>query len=435
MTPARERSSQRLVVGVARVLIRRFGSNHGANPKPSNSTFDYQQFLVRRTKDTSGWYKNTSQGCSNPTNIFTATLVNGLVWAASTQPIRALSERRARGRRRDAYLDSDDQGSDRTISEQNLSLFDDSRASRVLNALANVRRFLTLSLYFTPLTLLSVPCMVFNLRRDLWVRLLRLTLSTSGPAFIKWGQWAATRHDMFPPDVCQELQKLHADAPAHGMSHTQAEILDSFGFPLTDLFDGFDTHPVASGSIGQIYRGELSGVGARLTGLQQGTVVAVKVRHPGVIEAIQRDFELIKAIVHVLSNHWLSPLRGNGSMVLLKDSLAQFAGPLREQVDLSREGSYLQMFRRNFRKEKNVRFPSPLFPLVSPSVLVETFEPGEHISAYVEGRGSRGDVYNEQLARLGARTMLRMLIVDNLVHSDLVRPKFIVLHSTGWGPF
>lgn len=29
-------------------------------------------------------------------------------------------------------------------------------------------------------------------------------------AFIKWGQWAATRHDLFPPDLCSELELLHS---------------------------------------------------------------------------------------------------------------------------------------------------------------------------------------------------------------------------------
>ena len=59
-----------------------------------------------------------------------------------------------------------------------------------------------------------------------------------------------------------------------------------------------------------------------------------------------------------------------------------------------------------------------LFSIVR-CVLVETFEPGEHISRYVEGRGDRGDGHNTELARIGARAMLHMLIVDNLVHSDL----------------
>ncbi len=45
----------------------------------------------------------------------------------------------------------------------------------------------------------------------------------TGPAFIKWGQWAATRHDLFPPDMCDELERLHTQVGAeavgwHGFS-------------------------------------------------------------------------------------------------------------------------------------------------------------------------------------------------------------------------
>ena len=41
------------------------------------------------------------------------------------------------------------------------------------------------------------------------MRASRQTLEAAGPAFIKWGQWAATRHDLFPPDLCAELEHLH----------------------------------------------------------------------------------------------------------------------------------------------------------------------------------------------------------------------------------
>lgn len=34
-----------------------------------------------------------------------------------------------------------------------------------------------------------------------------------GPAFIKWGQWAATRPDVFPADVCEALSRLHMQVP------------------------------------------------------------------------------------------------------------------------------------------------------------------------------------------------------------------------------
>lgn len=386
------------------------------SPNPSTTKgafrhkdFHYKDFLRSREKDGKGAFKATSQGCLGP-NVYVTALINGLNGMTTAQPLRLLEALALKGSEEDGIRDG---ATEKVQDPYHLSLVESSHSmvARVMNAVRNLRRLLALSAYFTPLLVLSIPCMVFNVRREDWVRLLRITLSISGPAFIKWGQWAATRADLFPRDVCRELQKLHSDAPSHGLKHTEKEIEESFGFRIEDLFDSFEVEPVASGSIGQIYRCSLSHVASRLTGIDQGTVVAVKVRHPGVIEAIQRDFELMMAAIDALS--WLPVLR------LLKESVQQFAGPLREQVDLSREGYYLRVFAQNFRKEKKVNFPTPLYPLVSPSVLVETYEPGEHISRYVERRGDRGTAHNTDLARIGARAMLHMLIVDNLVHSDL----------------
>jgi predicted unusual protein kinase regulating ubiquinone biosynthesis (AarF/ABC1/UbiB family) len=57
-----------------------------------------------------------------------------------------------------------------------------------------------------------------------------------------------------------------------------------------------------------------------------GTVVAVKVRHPGVSEAMERDFGLMMAAAQAAAA--LPALRD----LRLQDSLKQFAAPLREQV-------------------------------------------------------------------------------------------------------
>lgn len=57
-----------------------------------------------------------------------------------------------------------------------------------------------------------------------------------------------------------------------------------------------------------------------------GTLVAVKVRHPGVSEAIERDFALMMAVASLAGR--LPALEG----LRLEESLKQFAAPLREQV-------------------------------------------------------------------------------------------------------
>ena len=57
-----------------------------------------------------------------------------------------------------------------------------------------------------------------------------------------------------------------------------------------------------------------------------GTLVAVKVRHPGVGQAIQRDFALMMRVARLAS---LLPLTAH---LRLEDTLSQFAAPLREQA-------------------------------------------------------------------------------------------------------
>jgi aarF domain-containing kinase len=45
--------------------------------------------------------------------------------------------------------------------------------------------------------------------RERWSKLLLQTLMLAGPAFMKWGQWAAARPDLFPEDIARELEVLH----------------------------------------------------------------------------------------------------------------------------------------------------------------------------------------------------------------------------------
>jgi aarF domain-containing kinase len=65
----------------------------------------------------------------------------------------------------------------------------------------------------------------------------RRTLELAGPAFMKWGQWASTRADIFPPDMCNELAKLQSSAPAHSYRRTTAIVESALGQTISLLFD------------------------------------------------------------------------------------------------------------------------------------------------------------------------------------------------------
>lgn len=95
---------------------------------------------------------------------------------------------------------------------------------------------------------------------------------------------------------------------------------------MDELLDWIEEDAIASGSIGQIHRGCLSKRGAEICGMQQGKVVAIKVKHPNVSLSIQRDFALMMWVANKLE--FFPAMR----KLRLEESLKQFAAPLREQV-------------------------------------------------------------------------------------------------------
>jgi aarF domain-containing kinase len=241
----------------------------------------------------------------------------------------------------------------------------------------------------------------------------------------------SSRPDLLPADVCGALERLQSAAPAHDPAHSVSAVEAAFRRPLREVFSAWEWAPVASGSIAQIHRAALAPGAAAACGVAPGTVVAVKVRHPGVDDLMLRDFALMQRAAALAGRvPGLKALR-------LDESVRQFGGPLREQLDLSVEAAHLERFAHNFRRWRNVVFPRPIHPLVTPDVLVESFEAGNAINGYVSavglggGPGSGGEAESsssrkrrqervaEEIAETGLNAYLQMLLKDNFIHADM----------------
>ncbi|CAD7697705.1 unnamed protein product [Ostreobium quekettii] len=291
---------------------------------------------------------------------------------------------------------------------------------RVLEELALLLRAVYLGLLFTPVILTAPVLLHFEGSRLMWYKLVLWTLEHAGPAFQKWGQWGATRPDLFPADLCLALEKLQTDAPVHDPGYSKMAVERAFGLPISEIFDEFDIKPIASGSIAQIHRAVLSPASASWTGCRAGTVVAVKVRHPGVNDLVRKDFSLM------MRTFSLSEKLPGLSKLRLSESVRQFGGPLHDQLDLVREAKNLEKFNKNFRWWSQIGFPDPLHPFVTPSVLVETFEIGNGMSGYVHSPDGKDTA---TIAKIGLNMYLKMLIRDNFVHADLHPGNILVRHT------
>uniref|UniRef100_A0A7S3XDK9 Protein kinase domain-containing protein n=1 Tax=Picocystis salinarum TaxID=88271 RepID=A0A7S3XDK9_9CHLO len=249
------------------------------------------------------------------------------------------------------------------------------------------------------------------IRTMVW-KFLLLGITSSGAALIKWGQWAATREDLFPTDLCRVLSSLHDDAPKHSFRRSRRQIEHEFGCDLFDIFDSFEEEPVASGSIAQVHIAVIreSRICPEIRHhLPSSRKVAVKVRHPNVAEHIRRDFQVVKPLVNFLTNfrafRWLG----------LKESVSQFSHVMTAQADLTVEADHLYRCGKNFAHVEMTVIPLPIRDLISPSVLVETFEEGRSVAGYMKAPSAA----NTQIVNLGIDTYLHMLLKDNFVHTDL----------------
>nr|XP_043627407.1 ABC1 family protein YPL109C, mitochondrial-like [Erigeron canadensis] len=284
-------------------------------------------------------------------------------------------------------------------------------------------RAVYLAFLFTPCIAMAPFADSFGIEfRKTWLQCVHYTLEKAGPAFIKWGQWAASRPDLFPNDLCTELAELQTNAPAHSYSYTKKTIESAFGRLLPEIFENFEEEPVASGSIAQVYRATLKyrHPGQRIKPI----LVAVKVRHPGVSEAIRRDFILLNLFAKV--SKFIPTLK----WLRLDESIQQFAVFMMSQVDLAREAAHLSRFIYNFRRWKDVSFPRPLYPLVHPAILVETFEHGENILHYVDELEGHVGI-KSGLAHIGTHALLKMLLVDNFIHADMHPGNILVRMTQG----
>ncbi|KAL6975358.1 hypothetical protein U1Q18_024152 [Sarracenia purpurea var. burkii] len=274
--------------------------------------------------------------------------------------------------------------------------------SSILEGLILFLRAIYLAVLFSPSIVMAPFADRLGIEfRKTWLRIVHFTLEKAGPAFIKWGQWAATRPDLFPSDLCTELAKLHTKAPAHSYAYSKRTIEKAFGRNLHEIFENFEEEPVASGSVAQVHRATLK---FRYPGQNiKPIVVAVKVRHPGVGEAIRRDFVLINSVTKV--SKFIPAL----NWLRLDESIQQFAVFMMSQVDLAREAANLNRFIYNFRRWKDVSFPKPLYPLVHPAVLVETYEHGDSVLYYVDQLEGH-QFTKSSLAHIGTHALLKMLL-------------------------
>jgi ubiquinone biosynthesis protein len=238
-------------------------------------------------------------------------------------------------------------------------------------------------------------------RPPLAVRL-RLVAEDLGPTFVKLGQMASSRTDVLPADICDELMKLQDNVPPCSPEDARKQIEESLGATVEELFESFDMEPIASASIGQVYRTQLR--------LENDTLVdvAVKVRRRGIQDTVERDLDLLHILARLVEKA-IPEARIYRPTGLAKE----FDVAIRAELDFTSEATNAQRFTKNFMDEPRVRFPKVYPQASSRRVLTLEFFDGIKITDAVEA-GADGKTIAEECVRL----LLKMVFEDGFFHAD-----------------
>ncbi len=241
---------------------------------------------------------------------------------------------------------------------------------------------------------------------------LRRVLEQAGGVYIKLGQIAATRVDLLPPDVCNELAGLQNRVSAESRERIAAVLEGELGTAVDEVFAEFDWEPLAAASIGQTYRARL----------HSGEAVVVKVQRPDIEALIERDLAALALLANLAQRR--TPF---GQGIRSGELLTQFAKGLREELDFRREADTMSEMALLLGDRSTVRVPTVYRQLSSRRVLVQ--ERFDGVTVADIDRLDPATVDRAALADQLLRSTIDQLMRIGVFHADPHPGNVFVLHG------
>jgi predicted unusual protein kinase regulating ubiquinone biosynthesis (AarF/ABC1/UbiB family) len=190
---------------------------------------------------------------------------------------------------------------------------------------------------------------------------------------MKAGQILGYIDPTLPEEVRKLLSVLQTASPASPFPQVEASLRSAFGERADVLLAGLQRQPVSVASIGQVHRARLP----------SGTEVAVKVRHPGIDDALRTEFHAAStgsAFASVL-------LPGATSSV--RSFIDEARTVLLEECDFSIERERQETFGRLFAGDDILLIPAVEPDWCAPPVLTTRWMPGQSFDAFLAANPSQ----------------------------------------------
>ncbi|MFX3633866.1 MAG: ABC1 kinase family protein [Candidatus Pristimantibacillus sp.] len=230
---------------------------------------------------------------------------------------------------------------------------------------------------------------------------IRLFLEELGPTFVKLGQIASIRPDLLPADIIEELERLQDQVPPFTYEEAVHIIEVELGMPIEQLYSEFDEHPLASASIGQVYRAKL----------HDGTTVAVKVQRPRIHQLIETDLDILLELAKVAEHRleWARKYR-------IYEMVEEMAKALRLELDYGKEGRNTERFAEVASRLKGIVVPKLYSRYSTRRILTMEYIEGTKLSDHV--RLDKQGLNRKVIAEKYANAIFHQVLIEGLFHGD-----------------
>ena len=211
-------------------------------------------------------------------------------------------------------------------------------------------------------------------------------LEKNGSIFIKLGQHLSSMGYLLPTEWVETFIPLQDKCPVSSYPAIERMFEMDMGQLITDVFDRFDSQPVASASLAQVHRATMKDTGQE---------VAVKVQHPHLQEWVPLDMALTRFTFATLKRwfpeydlEWLS---------------SEMSTSLPQELDFTQEARNAARMRDHFRAAcPDIPLLVPAVALARPRILVMDYVAGARPDdlAYLDAHAIDRDEVSATLARI-----------------------------------
>jgi len=227
-------------------------------------------------------------------------------------------------------------------------------------------------------------------------------LEKLGPAYVKAGQFLATRPDVIGFELAADLGRLQDRMPAFSNDRARETVAAALGSPVEERFTHF-SDPVAAASIAQVHKAQ-DGVG--------GAVLAVKILRPGVEREVAREFRALARVARMVEAA-VPPARRLEPVKFI----AALAESARLELDLRMEAAACSELAAFHENDPEVRCPEVAWSHTSRRTFALEWidgAPVRDLEALDRAGHSR-----TRLAKTVIRAFLRQALEGGFFHADM----------------